>query len=229
MTSLKVKDANEIAEAMAKALGDVEFNKIFKSASIEKEAMGPAETELATFIAKCKAGQADNAAWAAMRNKYFGGGEGQTALAAELKQAYGEMNADSKINYYIDAMDACEPAAADDEQMVSECSEGCKCAKCMGDMVDDRTALAIDFAMGHLVKVADALDNKGFSTVAGMIDETIAKLAAKKSKKEEEKESKKSKKEEKESKKSKKEEKEEKESKKESKKSKKEEEDAKKK
>jgi hypothetical protein len=248
MTSLKAQDANEIALAMAKALGE----DIFKLASFEKEAGPEFEAEYSSLekqygatgergeheggilkvIASAQPGSKEAVE---TFNMYFGGGGGDSYLTPELEQntRFGAnwSAAHDALQNALHAMATGAPAEdAADEQMVqnAECNKcpcgkkECACPKCkeQESYIDDRTAVAVDFAMTHLVRVADALDNKGFAGVASMVDDTIQKLAAKKSKKES-KEDKKSKKESKEDKKSKKESKEDKKSKKESKEDKK--------
>lgn len=44
-------------------------------------------------------------------------------------------------------------------------------------MADDKEVVARQFAVSQLVKIADVLDNRGFASVANIIDETIAKLS----------------------------------------------------
>ena len=216
MTSLKVKDANEIAEAMAKALG----GDLFKEASLKKEAMGALETKLVGFITASKVKPPTYDVWMQWWNAYFGGGDVQSKFSAEMYETYKGANADVKINEYRNTVDALKPKAADDQaaedvEQDAKCPEGCDCAKCAcaddQPAPDENTVVALDFAMGHLIKVADALDKKGFAGVARMVDETIEKLAAKKSKKSKKEKEKEEKKEKAEKKKKKKEEKEKKE------------------
>jgi hypothetical protein len=195
-TSLKEKDANEIAEAMAKALGD----DIFNTASVDKEAQSDAFNSFHGEIG-------DSREYDTLVMAYNKWGPGMSS--AEKESAVNEVEKRSGRRPPGERV----PPAADDQpvsdmvQDAKTCEQGCMCPKC-ASLVDDQTVVALDFAMGHLIKVADALDKKGFAGVAGMVDETIEKLAAKKDKKEKEEKEKKEKKEKKKEKKEKKEEKE---------------------
>lgn len=124
MTSLKVKYANEIAEAMAKTLEDSEFIQTFNKTASED-------------CADC--------------------GDSDIMLGDDK-----ETNECPECSYVKDK---------------------CQCAK---------DVIAAEFALTKLVKVADALDNKGCQVIANLIDEVMTKIAAKKEKAEKSKESKKS-------------------------------------
>jgi len=206
MTSLKAQYANEIAEAMAKTLGDEEFLGIFKKASFEKEAAGPA---LQAFTNAVNAVKGDAAKIDALWNQHL------PALQKEENEMPGTLEAAARAREAAKGGPGTTiPPAAEDEECMAkdeseEESETETCPVC------GKQRLAADFALGHLVKIADALDNNGFSSLANIVDEAMTKIAKKKKKEEEEeKESKKSKKEEKEEKESKKSKKEEEEKKK---------------
>lgn len=171
-TSLKNKYANDIVEAMMKKLNDESFTDLFhKEASLNKEGVGQYETMLIGDIKNLKGANYNE--WVAIRNKWFGGGENQSALLAEMKKTYGEMHADEVYNKYNDQVDALEPSAAADDQKA--------CAP--KEMANDYEVVAAEFAIKHLIKIADTLDNRGFKDMAGLLDETIEKVAKKKGKK----------------------------------------------
>lgn len=113
-------------------------------------------------------------------------------------------------------------SSKEEECMSEDCMEGsemmacdvcnekpCRCReqRCEGcgkmPCVCAQEVVAAEFALNKLVKIADTLDNKGFNSIANILDETMEKLAKKKEKaeKESKKEDKKSEKEDKKSKK----------------------------
>lgn len=279
-TSLKIKHANEIAEAMASLLNDEEYKAIHRTAGFKVEAAGAHEQAIEQGIAS-----GDPAQCQKLYNAYFGGGDADSALQAELQMAYGAqamaksadlrdrlrkcfdkgpgsslppmMADDSGLQAFLAQLPtAQDPASLYDEwvrsgklseaeqsaasravaeelgkraaggQMADDvgpegaadgsavqdaadmcahdgdkCPEGCDCGcqECGDGMMmadDPAVAMALSFAISHLVKVADALDNHGFAGIASTVDETIQKLAAKKKKKDDddEKEDKKDKK-----------------------------------
>jgi len=160
-TSLKNKHADEILEAMAEQLGDESFTDLFhKEASLKKEAAGA----LAAFK-KELAGAKDANQVTQIYNKHL------DALKAADKEAGAGGNVDAATQARQDKLkelkkpgETMPPAAAD------------------GQLVDDREAIAADFALKHLVKVADTLDKQGFDAMASLLDETIERVAKKKSK-----------------------------------------------
>ena len=174
--SLKNRYADEIAAAMAKSLEDETFLGQFT-----KEAGASHESNLREAIAR-----GDKEECIGLMNTYFGGGGGDTALQAELKANHGSDDEAIKVtNELRSALSAvCEsgpgtavpPMAADDE-----CEEEADCQDCGdADTFAPDTEIALAFAMDHLVKVANALDNRGFAGVAEIVDEAVEKLAAKK-------------------------------------------------
>lgn len=204
MTSLKRQDADEIMDAMAKALG----GEFLKEASVEKEAQGMSlELLTALMHEEYRKGKAQydamDAAQAskAISTKIWNENLADIQAQENKEPGFLERAADLRDSYMVPKRAADDGAA---EQPCDDCEE-----QAAQDQPDAHTALAIDFAMDHLVKIADALDNKGFAGVASIVDETIEKLAAKKKKndKKEEEDEKKKKKEEKKKKKEEKEEK----------------------
>lgn len=172
--SLKHIYADEIAAAMASTLENEDFIGQFK-----KEAAGSHEETLREAI---EGGNKEHCTL--VYNTYFSGGEGDTALQAELSEKYGDDKAMEVTHELRSSLyKVCNPgpgsafpAAADDDS--DGCSAEDDCAEC-GDL-DRETGIALAFAMDNLVKVANALDNRGFSTMANIIDEAVEKLAAKK-------------------------------------------------
>lgn len=185
--SLKHKYADEIAAAMVKSLEDKAFMGQFT-----KEAGASHEASLREAIVR-----GDKAECVKLMNTYFGGGEGDTALQAELRTRHGSddkaIEVTSELRRALSAVcesgigTAVPPMAADDE--CEKChGKECKCDKekeedcqdCGDNGLDPNTEIALAFAMDHLVKVADALDGRGFAGVAEIVDEAVEKLASKK-------------------------------------------------
>jgi hypothetical protein len=159
--------ADEIVSAMSQKLESKEFmNQFTKIAELSHE------EEVRKAIA-----QGDRSFCAGVYNTYFGGGEGDSTLQSELKNKYGENEAMQITNELRGNLykicnpgpgESVPPVAADDS-----------CAEC-GDAQEPKMDVAVGFAMQHLTKVADALDNRGFKTIAKIIDEALEKLATKK-------------------------------------------------
>jgi len=174
MTSLKVKDANEIVEAMAKALGG-DFLKTAAGAMSLELLTSLMHSEYMSKKAQYDAmgpDKASEAVAAVVWNANLSGIQAQE----NVEPGFLQKAADLRDSYMVPSQ------SADD---VQNCDEGCECPKCAGkeaEPMDEKTAAAVTFAMNHLVKVADALDKGGFAGVAGLVDETINKLAGKKSK-----------------------------------------------
>jgi hypothetical protein len=226
MTSLKNVHANEIAENLAKLLGDDGFMQIHRKASLNVEATPQNLQQFLTGLAQTA--KAEDAY--ALLRKYVDGktSDGQPYLSPQ-EAAQAERATRDHVGKLKQSEIQTVPKGqfADDEEE-QDAADGCQhaadatCQQCgdagmMADDEDEQDAndpaltLAVNFAINHLVKVADALDGNGFAGVANMVDETIQALAKKKSDKEED--------DDKKSKKSKKDEEDKKESKKESKKS----------
>lgn len=176
-TSLKIQHADEILEAMAEALGE----------KMTKEAAGPA---LEAYKAALGTVQDENGlklVW----NKFLDAlnQEESTNEALQLQAAKAR---ELGLPGYA------TPAMSDDVQMVD--TEECELCgqKVVKEQAPDempvapgedkpepmawdvQTLAAAKFAMKHLVKVADALDGKGFKEVADLVDEAVQKLASKK-------------------------------------------------
>jgi len=161
--SLKNNYADEILESMSKALDSEEYKTMFKTASLVKEA-GPAleafKKDVDVNVGKVDLEQ--------IYTKHL------TALTQEENTEKGILNQAREYMASVSASKggakqpgmAFPPASADDTE--------CACDESMA------INTAADFAIGQLVKVADALDKKGFDVLASTIDEAIEKVAAKK-------------------------------------------------
>lgn len=194
-TSLKIQYANEIAEAMAEALGE----------NFVKQAAGPALEAYKAALAGVQDENGLKIVW----NKFLDSLNQEESTNEALQLQAGKAKELGLPGYASPP-----PAMSDDVQEADGCDK-CKeepCA-CMADDVqeadtcalcgqkqpdqdptpvpapgpadaaepmawDAQTAVAADFAMKHLVNVADALDGKGFESVANLVDEALQKLAA---------------------------------------------------
>lgn len=183
MTSLKVQNANEIVTEMVKTLGDEKFMGLFKKAFVEKEAAGPALEAYKADLASVKDENGLKGAW----NKH------QDALNQEksTNQALQLQAAKAKElglpGYTTPADDVCEAEDfAEDVTPADDMEQACP--------ICGKERLAADFAINHLVKIADALDKHGFTNVANLVDEATIKIAKKKKESEEKEDKKKDKK-----------------------------------
>jgi len=165
MTSLKIKYANEIAEAMAEALGNEEFTSVFhKQASITKEA-GPALEAYKGDLTGVKDDNGLKMVWskhlsALEKEENVEEGTLQAATCAQAAKA-------KELGLPGYQVPGC---AADDTQMAEDKEEE----------VDDQFAVAADFTLNHLAKLANTLDGKGFEKLADIVDEAMRKVAEKK-------------------------------------------------
>lgn len=164
--SLKIRHADEIVADMVNTLDNKEFTGLFRTAS------GSHEEALRDAISS-----EDSSRCLDLYSHYFAGGEGDTALQAELSDKYGDDQALALTkNLRTELHKICNPGPGSvmpaDDKGEEECKE-------CGDK-DHETDIALAFAMNHLVKVADALDGRGFVGIASVVDEAVEKLAAKK-------------------------------------------------
>jgi len=164
MTSLKIKYANEIAEAMAKTLGDGEFTSVF----LKEADMGRGSPAFTKFVGDFPAA-ADKETGLAIWNENSGGFEEEEVPMAQKMWA-------DKFGQPVPPV-----SQADDVQMVEDeqlATDPCVCEK--EEEADDHFDIAADFTLEHLAKLADTLDRKGFSKIADVIDETMKTIASKK-------------------------------------------------
>ncbi len=172
MTTLKTYCADEIASAMNAQLNDEGFAGLYRKAEATWWQKGPASQ---AFKAEMDAAKTQAEA-AAVHNKWLAAGsEGATQLGKEHDDftPLTEYSEERRMRLGGQmAEDVCPkcgkmPCACD------QAHDGCpECADAGG------LAIAIDFAIRHVVKVADALDKAGFVGVAAALDETLQKLAA---------------------------------------------------
>lgn len=172
MVSLKHYCSEEIAQALDAQLKNEGFVGLYKQAAAPA-APAPANWWDKGPTAKAYKTEVDNAKTAqevvAVENKYLAGGELTTALARE------GIDDHLPLREYADAKVAKLTPAAEDGGCPehAEAQDGCPACADAGGL-----AVAFDFAIRHMVKVADALDKVGFPGIAGMMDETLQKLAA---------------------------------------------------
>lgn len=161
MTSLKIKYANEMIESMAKSLGDEEFTKLFKSASLEKIAGQALDAFKKDADMAVQAGTDLELVY----TKHLG------ALQQEENTTPGTIE---QARRYM-ASKAATPGHRQPGQVMPEADDCC--------MDTGKEMVAAEFAVEHLVKIADALDKQGFETLANYIDVTIEHITSKISKK----------------------------------------------
>jgi len=232
-TSLKIENANEIAEAMANALG-----ADFVKQAFDKKAGGPVLVEFKRVI-ETNPRKADEfwnkyqAKLEAEENSFPGtieeavriresakGGPGTTIPMtndASDQTPYSQfmdlLSRAEDANQVMELLNTYKPGMSDAQAESAEEAANSKfnelkghgmpgtvvpaddsCALC-GQLKKDedeepvemawdaKSMVAADFAMNHLVKVADILDGKGFNDIANLIDEALTKLAQKKKRK----------------------------------------------
>lgn len=167
MTSLLIKHANEIAESMAKTLGDENFTNLFKTASIEKAAGPTLEAFKKAIDMAVAAGTDLEQVW----TKFLG------SLQVEENIEPGTMD---KARAYM-AEKARTPGHRQPGQSFPQADDECMSADCMeGMMANDHETIAAEFVLNHLAKIADVLDGRGFDRLANIVDETMQKIASQK-------------------------------------------------
>lgn len=174
-------DADEIADAMVKALNSEEF-AIYRTAS----SISSHEDRIKSVVLS-----KDKSACKDVYDRYFNKGANSADLGNELVLKYGENQAlevresleTSLKNLCKEGMESLADDEKEEDDEDKKCEGDCECQSCedMNKPVQNaRDVVACDFAMAQLVKIADAVDNGGFEEVAGVIDEAIKKLAEKK-------------------------------------------------
>lgn len=166
MTSLKSQYANEIAEAMAKSLGNEEFSKIFKGAELIKWAGAALENFKHDVDVAVQAGTDLEQIY----TKHLG------ALQTEENVEPGTI---TKARAYM-AEKAATPGHRQPGQSFPEADDECMSSDCMEMMVDDKEIVAAEFALKHIAKIADALDGQGFSRLANILDKAMENIILKK-------------------------------------------------
>jgi hypothetical protein len=171
-TSLKVQCANEIAEAMAEALGS----------DFVKTAAGPALEAYKADLAKAMDEDALKELW----NKHMDALNQEESTDEALKlqavkaselgiPGYATPMADDMQEADCEKCEFCGQEVPKKEEKPESLPSGGEPLEPMA--WDAQTTVAADFAIQHLVKVADALDGKGFTAVANLVDEALEKLA----------------------------------------------------
>lgn len=152
-----LKYAEEIMTNMTKTLDDKEFTDLFKMAELEKTAGVALEAFKKDVDAAVEAGTDLELVY----TKHLG---------MLQKEENAEPGTITKARQYM-----AEKAAGKQPGMTyPSADDECKSADCMecpGQTV------AAEFALGHLVKIADALDTQGFDVIASIIDEAVEKVA----------------------------------------------------
>lgn len=161
-----VKYANEIAETMAKSLGDEEFTKLFKKAELTKEAGAALEKFKSEVDAAVMKGI--NLEEVYSRN-----------LDALQKEENIEEGTILKARQYM-SQKAKTPGHRQPGMTMPEANDDCMTADCMEGMMAEDEIVAAEFTLGHLAKIADVLDNRGFNRLANILDETMQKIASQK-------------------------------------------------
>ena len=175
MTTLKTYHADEIAAAMGARLGDEGFVGLYKAA--EARIAPGAKTQWW----KGPAGAEFKARADAMRTEQDRDAVLDMLNDPDFKTRLGKEGVTDETELQNYALGKRLPAAADD-QGAQAAKDGCPehaeaedgCPEC----AEAGVAVAIDFAIRHMVKVADALDKVGFAGVAAMVDGTLLRLAA---------------------------------------------------
>lgn len=177
MTTLKTYHADEIARALDTQLKDEGFVGLYKQADAKVAPgattqwwKGPAGAEFKAKVDAAKTQRDIDVALNMLNDPGFKTRLGKEGITDETELQ----------NYAYAKANTLPEAADDDEAGKTGCPEHAEaqdgCPAC--DAADGQLAVAIDFAIRHVVKVADALDKAGFVGVAGALDETLQKLAA---------------------------------------------------
>ena len=173
-TSLRVQCANEIAEAMAEALGS----------NFVKTAAGPALMAYQAGLA----GVVDENGLKNLWNHHMEAlnQEESTDEALKLQSAkaselglpgYATPMADDMPKTDTEKCNFCgQEIVKKDEQPDPLPTDGALAEPMAWDA---QTTAAANFAIRHLIKVADVLDGKGFTVVANLVDEALNKLSKK--------------------------------------------------
>lgn len=167
MTTLKTYYADEIASALDAQLKDESFVGLYKkaqapvapSAAAQWWTKGPTAKAFKDKVDAAKTSQEIDVVVDTLNDP-----DTKTKLGQEGISDEAELQSYAYSKKMQDAKDG-EPCAHDDDEMCPECA-------------DPGLAIAVDFAIRHVVKVADALDKAGYVGVAGALDETLRKLAA---------------------------------------------------
>lgn len=176
MTSLKHYCSDEIASALDAQLKDESFMGLYKQADVRIYEPTPSKWWKKGPTALAFKTDIDNAKTVkeidAIKQKYLGGGPLTSALAKEGFDSFDE------LEQYADAKAAKLTPAAEDGVKEEGCPEHVQNAVGCPACADPGLAVACDFAIRHMIKIADALDRTGFADVASTLDDALLKLAA---------------------------------------------------
>jgi len=173
MTTLKNYHAEDIAAAMAETLADEDFAKLYRKASMEKIALTLDEVRGALEQAPDP-----NAKWNQIEPQILEQENKQAGFYGQAKQILREVQSGGRGPGTRSI-----PILNDDGQAEDEAKKPCGCLAnqaCDHDASeadDAQLAVAMDFAIKHLNKIANALDTAGFPGVAQYIDTTSAHIA----------------------------------------------------
>jgi hypothetical protein len=176
MTSLRHYCSEEIASAMSAQLNDTGFTGLYRKAEEAWWQKGPASQAFKAEMDATKT--ADEAT--AVHNKWLASGsEGATKLGKEHDDFSPLIDYSENHRAQLGEQQAKDGPCPKCGEAPCSCHETeCECPACADAADGANLAVAIDFAIRHVVKVADALDKAGFVGVAGALDETLQKLAA---------------------------------------------------
>ena len=180
MTTLNAYYADEIAAALQASLKDDGFVSLYKAAA-DVGAGRPIDAPKTEWWKKGPTAMAFKnemdaaqtlAAAVATHNKYLAAGGPKSA---EMVNEVGELN--EPIDYSEAKRAVLQGKSADDTPCAHDGTT--KCPQCAD--AQPGLAVAMNFAIKHMVKIADALDKAGFPQVANYLDVTVQHIADKRS------------------------------------------------
>jgi hypothetical protein len=192
--SIKNVYAEEILEAMANTLGDKEFTSMYKTASekeeecVEQDADPSDVSEIGEELGLDKSVVMPGDVQYRKEGDKVPHVKPETKLAPKkplvpgVKSKVDPWGRQKGVEYKAEDCEECSDCADCDEaqDVPPEGPVGPGAEKALQHADDPKVEAAINFTLKHLTKIANALDNNGYSGLANMIDETIERLAAKK-------------------------------------------------
>ena len=167
MTTLKSYYADEIATSLYNKLNDEGFLKFYKKA--ESDVVAKYKEKVDAIVKDYEDGNTDKKT---AKNKLV-----------DLRNEVNELPEEREpILEYIDKAEKHLENVITPDMKSPKAEDGCDhmeeetCSKC----ADSSVLVATDFAIKHMVKIADALDQAGFVGISKIIDETINKLSSNK-------------------------------------------------
>jgi ketol-acid reductoisomerase len=163
MTSLLVKNANEIAESMAKSFSNEEFTKLFKMSEFKK-----------------LSGQALENFKKAIDVAVQKGTDLELVYTNHLGDLQKEENVEegtiTKARQYMSEKAKTPGHRQPGMTMPQADDKECMSDDCM-KMAKDQEIIAAEFVLSHLAKIADVLDGHNFKKLANILDETMQKIS----------------------------------------------------